>query len=117
MTSSPHDPYGVGDTRVTRVRTKGSDGESSSEAPKPCLSTDGGLQLDPLKPESRVIVDQHATVNLYLSLVLPARHALERGGPGRPDCAETALIPCEGSYGVSPVAVWGKGRPRTGAKS
>ena len=27
--------------------------------------------------ESLVIVDQHATVNLYLSLVLTARHALE----------------------------------------
>ena len=27
--------------------------------------------------ESLVIVDQHATVNTYLSLVLPARHTLE----------------------------------------
>ena len=30
-----------------------------------------------MKKESLVIVDQHATVNPYLSLVLPARHALE----------------------------------------
>ena len=30
-----------------------------------------------MKVESLVIVDQHATVNLYLGLVLPARHALE----------------------------------------
>jgi hypothetical protein len=30
-----------------------------------------------MKPESLVIVDQHATVNSYLSLVLPARHTLE----------------------------------------
>ena len=30
-----------------------------------------------MKKESLVIVDQHATVNSYLSLVLPARHALE----------------------------------------
>ena len=30
-----------------------------------------------MKVESLVIVDQHATVNLYLSLVLPARHAPE----------------------------------------
>jgi hypothetical protein len=29
-----------------------------------------------MKPESLVIVDQHATVNTYLSLVLPARHTL-----------------------------------------
>ncbi len=28
-----------------------------------------------MKVESLVIVDQHATVNLYLGLVLPARHA------------------------------------------
>ena len=28
-----------------------------------------------MKLESLVIVDQHATVNLYLGLVLPARHA------------------------------------------
>lgn len=30
-----------------------------------------------MKLESLVIVDQHATVNLYLGLVLPARHTLE----------------------------------------
>ena len=30
-----------------------------------------------MKVESLVIVDQHATVNLYLGLVLPARHAPE----------------------------------------
>ena len=30
-----------------------------------------------MKEESLVIVDQHATVNLYLGLVLPARHAPE----------------------------------------
>jgi stress-induced morphogen len=30
-----------------------------------------------MKLESLVIVDQHATVNTYLSLVLTARHALE----------------------------------------
>lgn len=30
-----------------------------------------------MKVESLVIVDEHATVNLYLSLVLTARHAVE----------------------------------------
>ena len=39
-------------------------------------NTDWCLQLDSMKPESLVIVDQHATVNTYLSLVLPARHTL-----------------------------------------
>ena len=32
-----------------------------------------------MKVESLVIVDQHATVNLYLSLVLTARHTLGIG--------------------------------------
>jgi len=40
-------------------------------------SSDCSLQLESMKMESLVIVDQHATVNLYLGLVLPARHALE----------------------------------------
>ena len=44
---------------------------------KPYLSPDCSLQLESMKLESLVIVDQHATVNLYLGLVLPARHALE----------------------------------------
>ncbi len=41
------------------------------------LSSDCSLQLESMKVESLVIVDQHATVNLYLGLVLPARHAPE----------------------------------------
>ena len=40
------------------------------------LSSDCSLQLENMKLESLVIVDQHATVNMYLSLVLTARHAL-----------------------------------------
>ena len=40
-------------------------------------SSDCSLQLESMKMESLVIVDQHATVNLYLGLVLPARHAPE----------------------------------------
>jgi len=40
-------------------------------------SSDCSLQFENMKMESLVIVDQHATVNLYLSLVLTARHALE----------------------------------------
>ena len=40
-------------------------------------SSDCFLQLESMKMESLVIVDQHATVNSYLGLVLPARHALE----------------------------------------
>ena len=44
---------------------------------KICRSSDCSLQLGSMKLESLVIVDQHATVHLYLGLVLPARHAPE----------------------------------------
>ncbi len=37
-------------------------------------SSDWGLQLDPMKAESLVIVDQHATVNTFPGLVHTARH-------------------------------------------
>ena len=77
MTSSPHDPYGLGYTRVTMVNTKSSYDENRSKSQKIHLSSDCSLQLENMKPESLVIVDQHATVNMYLSLVLPARHTLE----------------------------------------
>ena len=76
MTSSPHDPYGLGYTRVTMVSTKRSNDENRSESQKTHLSSDCSLQFENMKPESLVIVDQHATVNEYLSLVLPARHSL-----------------------------------------
>ena len=43
--------------------------------------------------ESLVIVDQHATVNSYLSLVLTARHALEIEWFGkRLDCFGMSLL-------------------------
>ena len=44
--------------------------------PKRCLSSDWGLQLDPMKSESLVIVDQHATVNTFPGLVHTARHTM-----------------------------------------
>ena len=77
MTSSPHDPYGLGYTRVTMAITKSSNDQSRSQSPKNRLSSDCSLQLENMKVESLVIVDQHATVNSYLSLVLTARHALK----------------------------------------
>ncbi len=79
MMSSRHDPYGVGYTRVTLTITKGSDVENTERIPKNRPGSDCSLQLESMKVESLVIVDQHATVNLYLSLVLTARHALEVG--------------------------------------
>ena len=56
--------------------TKGREAARWSQSQKAVLSSDWSLQLDSMKSESLVIVDQHATVNTYLSLVLPARHTL-----------------------------------------
>ncbi len=41
---------------------------------KTVLSSDWSLQLDSMKSESLVIVDQHATVNTFPGLVHTARH-------------------------------------------
>ena len=76
MTSSPHGLYDQGYTRTTMASTKGSELARVSESHKACLSPDWSLQLDSMKLESLVIVDQHATVNLYLSLVHTARHIM-----------------------------------------
>ncbi len=47
-----------------------------SESQKAYLSTDWSLQLDSMKAESLVIVDQHATVNTFPGLVHTARHTM-----------------------------------------
>ncbi len=47
--------------------------------PKTFLSSDCSLQLDCMKLESLVIVDQHATVNTFPGPVHTARHAMEVG--------------------------------------
>ena len=49
----------------------------SERMQKTHFNADCSLQLENMKLESLVIVDQHATVKSYLGLVLPARHALE----------------------------------------
>ena len=43
------------------------------------LSSDRGLQLDPVKSESLVIADQHAAVNTFPGLVHTARHTTKVG--------------------------------------
>lgn len=47
--------------------------------PKSHLSSDWSLQLDSMKLESLVIVDQHATVNTFPGLVHTARHTMGVG--------------------------------------
>ena len=74
MTSSPHGPYVQGYTRATMAGTKGSNAARWSKSQKAGLSSDWSLQLDSMKSESLVIVDQHATVNTFPGLVHTARH-------------------------------------------
>ena len=80
MTSSPHGPYAQGCTRTTMGRTKRSDAARPSQSQKPFLSSDCGLQPARMKLESLVIADQHAAVNVFLSLVHTARQATKAGG-------------------------------------
>ena len=51
--------------------------------PKRCLSSDWGLQLDPMKLESLVIAEQHAAVNTFPGLVHTARHTMGIGSTRR----------------------------------
>ena len=61
------------------VGTKGSETVMWSESQKTGLSSDWSLQLDSMKSESLVIVDQHATVNTFPGLVHTARHTMGVG--------------------------------------
>ncbi len=76
MTSSPHGPYVQGYTRATMAGTKSCKHASVSQSQKACPSSDWSLQLDSMKQESLVIVDQHATVNTFPGLVHTARHTM-----------------------------------------
>ena len=58
MTSSQHGPYVLGYTHATMGATKGSQAARWSKPQKSVLSTDCGLQLDRMKVESLVTVDQ-----------------------------------------------------------
>src|SRR2546429_4748849 len=76
MTSSHHGPYDQGYTRATMAHTKRSDLARASGPHKVRRSPDWSLQLDSMKAESLVIVDQHATVNTFPGLVHTARHTM-----------------------------------------
>ncbi len=58
MTSSHHAPYVQGFTHATMAGTEGCEAVRWSESRKAGLSSDRGLQLDPVKSESLVIADQ-----------------------------------------------------------
>ncbi len=75
MTSSHHGPYDQGYTRATMAHTKRSDLARASGPHKVRRSPDWSLQLDSMKSESLVIVDQNATVNTFPGLVhRPSHH-------------------------------------------
>ncbi len=74
MTSNHHGPYVQGYTRATMAGTKRSESARWSKSQKTGLSSDWSLQLDSMKLESLVIVDQHAAVNTFPGLVHTARH-------------------------------------------
>ena len=61
-------------------------GSDNGLIPKNCLSSDWGLQLDPMKSESLVIAQQHDAVNTFPGLVHTARHTMGVGSTRRP-CA------------------------------
>ena len=79
MTSSPHGLYVQGYTRATMAGTNRCDPVRVSQSEKAGLSSDWSLQLDSMKLESLVIVDQHATVNTFPGLVHTARHITKVG--------------------------------------
>ncbi len=59
--------------------TKGSQPAKVSQSHKAVRSSDWSLQLDSMKLESLVIVDQHAAVNTFPGLVHTARHTMRVG--------------------------------------
>ena len=62
------------------------------------LSSDWGLQLDPMKVESLVIADQQAAVNTFPGLVHTARQATKVGSTRSP-CPNRKEGAAEGKTG------------------
>ena len=79
MTSSHHGPYGMGYTRATMAGTEGREPAKVSQSHKAGRSPDWSLQLDSMKLESLVIVNQNVTVNTFPGLVHTARHTMGVG--------------------------------------
>ena len=76
MTSNHHAPYVLGFTHATMVGTEGCEIVRWSESLKASLSSDWGLQLDPMKVESLVIADQQRCGEYVLGPCThrPSRH-------------------------------------------
>ena len=76
MTSNQHGPYVRGDTRVTMAWNSGKPPGDRERTPKTRLSSDWSLQLDSMKLESLVILNQNVRVNTFPGVVHTARHAM-----------------------------------------
>ena len=74
MTSSHHGPYDQGYTRATMAHTKRSDLARASGPHKVRRSPDWSLQLDSMKSESLVIVDQNAGEYVRALYTPPSHH-------------------------------------------
>ena len=79
MTSSHHAPYAQGCKHATMAGTEGCNPVRVCESHKAGLSSDWSLQLDSMKSESLVIVNQNVTVNTFPGLVHTARHTMGVG--------------------------------------
>jgi hypothetical protein len=69
MTSSQHGSYTQGYTHPTMAKTTSSKPATASKSLKFSLSSDRGLQFDPVKSELLVIADQQVAVNTFSPLV------------------------------------------------
>ena len=69
MTSSQHASYTLGYTHPTMAKTTSRKPVTASKSLKISLSSDWGLQFDPMKPELLVIANQQVAVNTFSPLV------------------------------------------------
>ena len=103
MTSSHHGPYAWGDTRATMAGTKGCNTARWSQSQKAGLSSDWSLQLDSMKSESLVIVDQprHGEYVPGPCTHRPSRHE-------SPLYLKTAIQPAREVAGHGMIGDWGE---------
>ena len=84
------------------VGTEGSQIARWSKSHKANRSPDWSLQLDSMKSESLVTVDQHAAVNTFPGLVHTARHTMEV------DHARSTWANRKGAASEGRVGDWGE---------
>ena len=85
MTSNQHGSYTLGYTRATMEGTKGRQTVRWSKSPKTFPSSDWGLQLDPMKPESLVNAYQPRRVEYVLGSCTHRPSHQESWGHPNPD--------------------------------